>query len=316
MEQFEGTSISDKAGLDRSGLNLEEIAKRGANLFIKMIFRDGFYHADPHPGNLMVLTSRTITEAGGEFADLGILDCGMVGRIDDLLRDDLELGLIAAVKHDATKITDAVARIGNVPSDYDQTLLKDAIQGLIDDYSTQSLEEFDLSGCLNEVVTIIQQSKIYLPAKVAMLIKVLIMLEGTAQQLSPRFSVAELIEPYGRKAYRNRFSVRRLISRLQTNVQDWEHLLTIFPKDTADILRNLKRGKFDVHLQHRRLEPVVNRLVMGILTAAMFMGSASVLSNQVRPTIFGLSVPGLLGCCIALVMGFQIMLAIRRSGTK
>lgn len=316
MEQFEGTSISDKAGLDRSGLNLEEIAKRGANLFIKMIFRDGFYHADPHPGNLMVLTSRTITEAGGEFADLGILDCGMVGRIDDLLRDDLELGLIAAVKHDATKITDAVARIGNVPSDYDQTLLKDAIQGLIDDYSTQSLEEFDLSGCLNEVVTIIQQSKIYLPAKVAMLIKVLIMLEGTAQQLSPRFSVAELIEPYGRKAYRNRFSVRRLISRLQTNVQDWEHLLTIFPKDTADILRNLKRGKFDVHLQHRRLEPVVNRLVMGILTAALFMGSASVLSNQVRPTIFGLSVPGLLGCCIALVMGFQIMLAIRRSGTK
>ena len=316
MEQFEGTSISDKAGLDRSGLNLEEIAKRGANLFIKMIFRDGFYHADPHPGNLMVLTSRTITEAGGEFADLGILDCGMVGRIDDLLRDDLELGLIAAVKHDATKITDAVARIGNVPSDYDQTLLKDAIQGLIDDYSTQSLEEFDLSGCLNEIVTIIQQSKIYLPAKVAMLIKVLIMLEGTAQQLSPRFSVAELIEPYGRKAYRNRFSVRRLISRLQTNVQDWEHLLTIFPKDTADILRNLKRGKFDVHLQHRRLEPVVNRLVMGILTAALFMGSASVLSNQVRPTIFGLSVPGLLGCCIALVMGFQIMLAIRRSGTK
>ncbi len=240
----------------------------------------------------------------------------MVGRIDDALRDDLELGLIAAVKHDATKITEAVARIGNVPSDYDQTLLKDAIQGLIDDYSTQSLEDFDLSGCLNEVVAIIQQSKIYLPAKVAMLIKVLIMLEGTAQQLSPSFSVAELIEPYGRKAYRNRFSARRLISRLQTNIQDWEHLITIFPKDTADILRNLKRGKFDVHLQHRRLEPVVNRLVMGILTAALFMGSASLLSNQVPPTIFGLAIPGLLGCGIALIMGIQITLAIRRSGTK
>ncbi len=317
MERFEGTSISDKAGLDSSGVNLDEIAKRGANLFIKMIFRDGFYHADPHPGNLMVLKSHAASaDDGSELADLGILDCGMVGRIDDLLRDDLELGLIAAVKHDATKITEAVARIGNVPSDYDQTLLKDSIQGLIDDYSTQSLEDFDLSGCLNDVVTIIQQSKIYLPAKVAMLIKVLIMLEGTAQQLSPRFSVAELIEPYGRKAYRNRFSVRRLISRLQTNIQDWEHLVTIFPKDTADILRNLKRGKFDVHLQHRRLEPVVNRLVMGILTAALFMGSASVLSNQVRPTIFGLSVPGLLGCGIALIMGIQITLAIRRSGTK
>jgi ubiquinone biosynthesis protein len=316
MERFEGTSVSNKVELELSGANLNEIARRGANLFIQMIFRDGFYHADPHPGNLMVLKSCSTADTGEEVADLGILDCGMVGRIDNALRDDLELGLIAAVKHDATKITEAVARIGNVPSDYDQTLLKDAIQGLIDDYSTQSLEDFDLSGCLNAVVTIIQQSKIYLPAKVAMLIKVLIMLEGTAQQLSPRFSVAELIEPYGRKAYRNRFSVKRLISRLKTNIQDWEHLIAIFPKDTADILRNLKRGKFDVHLQHRRLEPVVNRLVMGILTAALFMGSASLLSNQVRPTIFGLSILGLLGCCIAIIMGTRITLAIRRSATK
>jgi ubiquinone biosynthesis protein len=316
MESFKGTSISGKAALESSGSNLDEIAKRGANLFIKMIFRDGFYHADPHPGNLMVLKGRTTDDTVGELADLGILDCGMVGRIDDALRDDLELGLIAAVKHDATKITEAVARIENVPSDYDQTLLKDAIQSLIDDYSTQSLEDFDLSGCLNEVITIIQQSKIYLPAKFAMLIKALIMLEGTAQQLSPRFSVGELIEPYGRKAYRNRFSVRRLVSRLQTNFQDWEHLATIFPRDTADILRNLKRGKFDVHLQHRRLEPVVNRLVMGIHTAALFMGSASLLSNQVRPTVLGLSVAGFLGCSVALILGIQITLAIRSSGTK
>jgi ubiquinone biosynthesis protein len=149
-----------------------------------------------------------------------------------------------------------------------------------------------------------------------MLIKVLIMLEGTAQQLSPHFSVAELIEPYGKRAYRNRFSAKKLIGRLKANIEDWEHLIAIFPKDTADILRNLKRGKFDVHLQHRRLEPVVNRLVMGILTAALFMGSASLWSNQVRPTIFGLSVSGVLGCGIALMMGIRITLAIRRSGTK
>ena len=108
--------------------------------------------------------------------------------------------MIAAVRHDAATITEAVARIGNVPSDYDQTALKEAIQDLIDDYSTQSLKDFDLSGCLNEVVRIIQESKIYLPAKAAMLIKVLVMLEGTAHQFSPRFSVAELIEPYGKNS--------------------------------------------------------------------------------------------------------------------
>ena len=315
MERFEGISISEKSELERSGLDLDDLARRGANLFIEMIFRDGFYHADPHPGNLMVLNSRIATDRG-EMAEIGILDCGMVGRIDDGLRDDLELGLIAAVRHDAAKITEAVARIGNVPSDYDQTALKEAIQDLIDDYSTQSLKDFDLSGCLNEVVRIIQESKIYLPAKVAMLIKVLVMLEGTADQLSPHFSVAELIQPYGKRALRNRFSLKKMLGRLRANVEDWEHLMTILPRDTADILRNLKRGKFDVHLQHRRLEPVVNRLVMGILTAALFMGSASLCSNHVRPTILGFSVPGFLGCCIAFIMGIQITLAIRRSGPK
>lgn len=315
MERFEGTSLSEKSKLEASGLDLNEIARRGANLFIEMIFRDGFYHADPHPGNLMILNSRVAID-GGEVAEIGILDCGMVGRIDDVLRDDLELGLIAATRHDAAKVTEAVARIGNVPSDYDQSALKEAIQDLLDDYSNQSLKDFDLSGCLNEVVRIIQASKIYLPAKVAMLIKVLIILEGTAHQLSPHFSVAELIQPYAKKAMRSRYSPRKILSRLRANAEDWEHLITILPRDTADILRNLKRGKFDVHLQHRRLEPVVNRLVMGILTAALFMGSASLCSNHVRPTIFGFSVPGFLGCGIALMMGFRITLAIRRSTQK
>ena len=315
MERFEGISLSEKSELEHSGLDLDDLARRGANLFVEMIFRDGFYHADPHPGNLMVLNGRIATD-GGEIAEIGVLDCGMVGRIDDGLREELELGLIAAVRHDAAKITEAVARIGNVPSAYDQTALREAIQDLIDDYSTQSLKDFDLGGCLNEVVRIIQESKIYLPAKVAMLIKVLVMLEGTAHQLSPHFSVAELIQPYGKKALRNRFSLKKMMSRLKANLEDWEHLMTILPRDTADILRNLKRGKFDVHLQHRRLEPIVNRLVMGILTAALFMGSASLCSNHVRPTLFGFSAPGFLGCGIAVIMGFQITFAIRRSGSK
>ena len=315
MERFEGTSLSEKSKLEDSGFDLNEIARRGANLYIEMIFRDGFYHADPHPGNVMILNSCIATE-DGEVAEIGILDCGMVGRIDDGLRDNLELGLIAATRHDAAKITEAVARIGNVPSDYDKSALNEAIQDLLDDYSNQSLKDFDLTGCLNEVVRIIQESKIYLPAKVAMLIKVLVMLEGTAHQLSPQLSVAELIQPYATKAMRNRYSPRKILSRLKANAEDWEHLITILPRDTADILRNLKRGKFDIHLQHRRLEPVVNRLVMGILIAALFMGSASFCSNHVRPTFFGFSVPGFLGCGIALMMGFRITLAIRRSGQK
>ncbi|QDT02089.1 putative protein kinase UbiB [Rubripirellula lacrimiformis] len=319
MECFEGISVSEKPQLDATGFDLDQIACRGANVFLDMIFRDGFYHADPHPGNLMILLDQEST-APQDSADptvplptIGILDCGMVGRIDDQLREDLELSLIASVGRDAKKIAEVVARVGEVPSDFDEPAMLSAIEDLIDDYGQQSLQDFDLSGCLRDIVAIIRDHRVYLPAKVAMLLKLLVMLEGTAHQLSPRFNLVELITPYAKKAMLRRFSPRHLYSRLKSNADDWQNLFGILPKDVADILTNLKRGKFDIHLQHRRLEPIVNRLVMGILAAALFVGSASLWSNQVPPMIGGFSLPGFAGCLIAVVMGYRISRDIRRS---
>ena len=187
MEYLTGISISDKDALEASGLNLEELAKRGANLFVEMIFRDGFYHADPHPGNLLVIewmqggvSSSSSTAQPQSNAVIGVLDCGMVGRIDESLREDLELALIGAVRLDAALITEIVARVGEVPVDFDEPALLSSIQDFLDEYASQSLDNFDLSGCLNEIIVTIRNHQIFLPAKVAMLIKVLIMLEGTA----------------------------------------------------------------------------------------------------------------------------------------
>ncbi|GAA5509741.1 AarF/ABC1/UbiB kinase family protein [Novipirellula caenicola] len=311
MERFEGISLSEKTRLEASGIDLDEMARRGASVFVEMIFRDGFYHADPHPGNLMLLANQTAGNA--EPVEIGILDCGMVGRIDNELREHLELGLIAAVGQDAAKITEVVASVGEVPIGFDEPQLMSAIQELLDEYAHQSLGEFDLSGFLHEIVEIIREHRIYLPAKVAMLLKVLVMLEGTAHQLSPTFCLAELIEPYGKKAMLRRYSPKKVYARIKSNVDDWEHFISVLPKDAADILHNFKRGKFDVHLQHRRLEPIVNRLVLGILTAALFMGSASLCSSLVPPLLFGISVPGLIGCAVAVVMGYGITRSIRRS---
>ncbi|QDV69231.1 putative protein kinase UbiB [Rosistilla carotiformis] len=312
MERFDGISVSDKEQLQQSGADLPEIARRGANLFVEMIFRDGFYHADPHPGNMIVLTASGTSEQTTD-AVLAVLDCGMVGRIDETLRDQLETALIAAVGQDSAKITKVVARIGEVPRDFDEAAMHGAIQELIEDYAHQTLNEFDLSGCLHQIVEIIREHRIYLPAKVAMLLKVLIMLEGTSQQLSSDFCLAEIIKPYGRQAMLHRFSAKNLYGRLKSNAEDWQNLVEMLPRDAAEILDNFKRGKFDVHLQHRRLEPIVNRLVMGLLTAALFVGSASMCSSEVPPTIRGFSIPGFFGCAIAIAMGTGIWRDVRRS---
>ncbi|TWU62630.1 putative protein kinase UbiB [Crateriforma conspicua] len=120
MERFNGISFSNKDELLRTGLDLSELAKRGANLFLTMVFRDGFYHADPHPGNLMVLATQQASDPAQASADIGILDCGMVGRVDEGLRDELEQLLIAAVQQDVDQVTKGVVRIGQVPPNFDE----------------------------------------------------------------------------------------------------------------------------------------------------------------------------------------------------
>lgn len=313
MERFDGISFSDKDELVRTGLDLCDLAVRGANLFLTMVFRDGFYHADPHPGNLMALPCKN-GEGNEPTADIGVLDSGMVGRIDERLREELEQLLIAAVQQDADRLAEGVSRIGQVPPMFDRAALAESLREMLEEYANQTLNEFNLSGCLNETIEIIRHYQIYLPAKVAMLLKVLVMLEGTAHQLDPRFSLAELIQPYGQRAMMRRFSPKRMARKAKANAEQWQRLIEILPRDAADILHNLKKGEFDVHLEHRKLDHVVNRLVLGILTAALFVGSSLMLSLVVIPTICGISVAGAVGCLAAIYLGVRLLRAVHQSG--
>lgn len=304
MDYLCGISVSDTDALNAEGYDLSDLARRGATMFVDMIFRDGFYHADPHPGNLMILPGDVI----------GVLDCGMVGRIDDDLREQIEDMLLAAVDQDAPRLTEIVVRLGQVPRDFDRERLQADIDDFGEDFRDQSIEEFDLTGALNGIVAIIRRHGIILPARISLLLKVLVMLEGTSRQLSPDFSLTELLKPYREKAIQRRLSPHRMWRKLQTAYRDWNHLLEILPGDLSDILSRIKRGSFDVYLEHRRLETSVNRLVLGIIAAALFVGSATLWSSEVPPVIRGYSVPGALGCAIAVLLGARLLRAIQRSG--
>ena len=113
MERLEGIPVTDRDQLRESGEDLSQVAERGARMYLDMVFRDGFYHADPHPGNLLLLPGGVV----------GVLDCGMVGRIDEQLREDFEGMLLAAVSKDAEDLTDYVVRLGSVPNDFDRDAL-------------------------------------------------------------------------------------------------------------------------------------------------------------------------------------------------
>lgn len=304
MERLEGISVSDAAALRASGVDLNEFARCGANMFLEMIFRDGFYHADPHPGNLMMLDGGVV----------GVLDCGMAGRVDDDLRQEFEDLLLAAVQRDSRELTDIIVRLGSVPPELERRTLQAEVGEFLADYAGQSLDSFDLSGALNGMVDIIRRYQIILPTSCSMLLKVLVMLEGTSRQLDPGFSLAELIQPYYAKAIQRRFSPKKLMHKAQRRGRDWDRLIEAAPRDLADILDRVKRGTFDVNLEHRRLETTINRLVLGILSAALFIGSTQLWSRAAPPVIAGVSVFGALGYALAAFLGYRLLVAIKRSG--
>lgn len=304
MDFLEGTSVSKADALRENGYDLADITRRGAGVFIEMIFRDGFYHADPHPGNLMVL----------EGGVIGVLDCGMVGRINEDLREQIEEMMMAAVGGDSARLTQSVVALGQTPSDLDRQQLESEIADFLVEYRDQSVENFDLSGALEGIVGIVHRHRIILPARLSMLLRVLVMLEGTSKNLSPDFSLAELLGPYRQEALKRRLSPERLLKKLQSTYTDWNRLVEQFPNDATEILSRIKHGTLDVQLEHRRLEETVNRLVVGILTAALFMGSATLWSREAPPVLAGFSVPGACGCLVAAVLGFRLLRSIRRGG--
>jgi ubiquinone biosynthesis protein len=304
MEFLVGISGEDDKGLHESGVDLTDFAERGANMYLGMVFRDGFYHADPHPGNLMLLPGGVV----------GVLDCGMVGRLDDTLREEIENVLLAVAMRDTQELMEIALRLGVAPIDLDQEALRSEIASFLAEYSGQSVHEVNLSEALRRVIDVIRRFRIVLPSASSLLLKTLVMLEGTARLLHPAFSLAELIEPYARRALRRRLSPRRFLRKLHRAARDWDRLLEAVPRDLTDILRRVRAGKLGIRHEHHRLENTVNRLVMGLLSAALVVSSAVLWSATAPPVIFGVSVPGLLGYVLGLVLGYRVLRKLGRGG--
>jgi predicted unusual protein kinase regulating ubiquinone biosynthesis (AarF/ABC1/UbiB family) len=150
-----------------------------------MIFRDAFYHADPHPGNLMLLPGGVV----------GVLDCGMTGRLDEELAESLDEMLMAVVNHDSVDLGDSILRLGSLPPATPLEELRAQLTDFVDDYVGHSIQDIDMNGALNSLLEIIRRYKIILPPPFSLLLRTLVELEGTARQLSPEFSLAEVVRP-------------------------------------------------------------------------------------------------------------------------
>ena len=239
MDHLEGRSINDVHNRELfPDLDLDALAHRVAAIYVDMIFVHGLYHADPHPGNILIQPDGTI----------GLLDFGMVGRIDDGLRGNIEEMLWALALKDSGLLTSLIKRVGRTPPTIDDSLLSNDVTDLIATYGSQPLENIDLASALNELTDILHRHRIILPSQLGLLIKTLVTLQGTISKTSPKFSLLEAIEPMFKKLWRSRFSPSRQIRRMRRLYVEMEGLVEKLPSQISSVMELVQSGKLDVHL--------------------------------------------------------------------
>ena len=297
MEYLDGVPGRDLDKVRAHGADPAQIALIGANVYLDMVFRDGFYHADPHPGNFLVLPEGV----------LGILDCGMVGRLDSDLREEIESVLMAIVARDSQRLTDGFVRLGSVPPDFDRMLMRADVDNFLAEYADLPLEELDLGAALKNITDIVRAHRILLPVSISLLLRLLIMLDGTGRQMNASFSLAAVLRPYYVKLLKRRFSPRRMVREFQRSYRDWVHLVESFPRDVGTLLRRVGSGAFELHLEHRRLERTVDRLVQGVLISALMIASSVMWAWKAEPTLWDVSVVGALGYVLAGALATRLV---------
>ena len=297
--------LAEAAGLDRKLL-----ARRGADAVLKMILLDGLFHADPHPGNVFFLAENRIV----------FIDFGMVGRLSRDRRDQLADLLSALSRRDERGVYDVlIGWTGSAQVDDDG--LKADIAEFLFQYDGLSLSELDLTQLINDIMALMREHSIVLPADLSMLFKALITLEGFARQLDPDFKLVAHLTPFVRHIILARYTPKAIADKGVRGLLDMVGMVADLPRDISRLLGTARRGKLRLDIDVKRLDSFghqidksANRLTMGIVTGCLIIGSSIVMTVNAGPTLFGLPVFGFFGFMIAFFNSIWLILSIWRAG--
>ena len=312
MEHIEGIPGNDLEGARMAGLDLKQLGSRGADAVLKMVLIDGFFHADPHPGNVFY-------QAGNRIA---MIDCGMVGRITMERRDQIANLLAALVSKDIDEIRDILVMWAGDVSVDDEKLAAD-IDELIFNYESMPLKHVRFGVLLNELTTVMRENHLVVPPDLTMLFKALVTLEGLGRQLDPDFQIVHHLTPFVKKVIVERYMPRNLVKRSWRNLNNVVDVATGLPRDISRLLREARRGRVKIDLDLKRLDHFghqldhsTNRITLALLTASIIIGSSIVMTVKGGPTLLGLPAFGFLGYFVASLFGIWLIISIWRSGRK
>ncbi|MGB7778888.1 MAG: AarF/UbiB family protein [Pseudolabrys sp.] len=315
QEHIEGIRGIDLAAIDNAGLDRKALAARGADAVLKMILVDGFFHADPHPGNVMYLPGNRIA----------LIDFGMVGRLSPVRRRQIVDLLAGLARHDEETMLEVLLDWRG--DDFvDEARLATDLGEFAFNYADMQLKDLKIGVLLRRVSAILREHSIVLPVDLTLMFKALISLEGLGRHYDPEFRLIERAKPFLDSAMRERYQPTEAARRAQETLSDFFGLVTSMPRDLARLVKDARHGRMRVDLDLKRLDSfghhlhsAINRATIGIMTASLVVGSSIVMTVAEGPTLFGvplLTFFGLLGYLIAFVNSLWIILSIWRSGRR
>jgi ubiquinone biosynthesis protein len=311
----EGIPATDIAGVEEASLDKKLLAARGVDAFLKMILLDGFFHADPHPGNVFYLPGNRIV----------IIDFGMVGRLSPQRRAqviDLLGGLARMAEEPMLEVLLDWAGDAYV----DEARLAADVNEMVFDYEGVPLRDIRVGNVIRQFAAIVRSHSIVLPSDLSLMFKALITLEGLGRQYDPDFHIINHLTPLVKSALAERYQPAELMRRGRNAVSEFMNVVGGVPRDLARLLRDTRRGKTRVDLDLKRLDSfgrqldrTLDRVTVGIMTASLVIGSAIVLTVRDGPVVLGVPVLpalGLLGYLLAVLNSLWIVYGIWRSSRE
>lgn len=310
-EFINGIKVSETEALCEAGLDCRLITDRGADILLKQIFVYGFFHADPHPGNIFVLPDNVIC----------LLDFGMMGAVDRGTREMFVTLVDSIIHRDESRASQVLVRLSDWDEEPDLVQLEKDVTDFIARHLYRPLKEIKLAKLLQHLLELATKNRMRIPPDIFLMLKALAQVEGVARSLDPDFDMIQKAAPFIRTIKLARFAPSRLADDAVRLVERSYEFLTDFPKDLLEISRSLRQKKLSFTLVLKDLDKMLathdqisNRISFSIIIAALIIGSALIVISNMPPLFFGISVIGLIGFLTAGFLGVWLLIAIIKKG--
>ena len=310
-EFIDGIKVSHIEKLKEAGLDPKKLTENGADLLFKQIFDYGFFHADPHPGNIFALPNNVIC----------LLDFGNAGMVDRTTREEF-VDLIDSVVHRNEKETmQVLLKLTSHDEEPDLRLFERDVSDFMGRHVFRPLKEIELGKLLQNLMELASRHRLRIRPDIFLMLKALATVEGVAMMLDPEFDMISRAAPFIERVKLARYYPDRILNDIFSLTSELMRFLEQFPKDLLEISRLVRQKKFLINVEHQGLDTlratydqISNRIAFSIIIAALIIGSALIVISETPPIIFGISLIGMIGFVAAALMGIWLLVAILKKG--